>query len=494
MQDSPRQLNQIFLQSEDCVNNSTDVIYPSYKRDEVNIGIVHLGLGAFHRSHQAMYTEQLLNLQGGGDWGICAVSFRNQALQAQLNKQDCLYTTAILDVEDSFQVVGAIKEVLVVKTQASLVLERMAAETTKIVSLTVTEKGYCLNAQGVLDETLPEIINDLASIEQPGSAIGLIVAALNLRFKKGIKPFHVIACDNLPENGRKLKSAVIQFASKISENLAQWIDKEIHFPNTMVDSITPKTEQDTVDLIKNKLGLIDEAPVQREMFAQWVIEACPNMERPEWEKVGVIFTPDVESFENAKLRILNGLHSALAYIGLLSGYDTVYQAISDEKIKSFLVALVDNEIIPTIDAPTGLNLQDYSRAILARFENPKIKHLLSQIACDGSIKIPVRTLAPIQNNIGADRSIQSLSMVVAAWIHFIRVSYVKKQAVHDPRATELLTAVSQFQGNSNEDVSNFLEIDGLLPDSLKNNVSFITPIQKAYAEIASTFKESPFNA
>jgi fructuronate reductase len=488
MREKPKQLNQKYLQSVDCVNNATDVIYPSYKRGEINIGIVHLGLGAFHRSHQAMYTEKLLNMQGGGDWGICGVSFRNEALQIQLNSQDCLYTMAVLDVEGSFQVVGVIKEVLVVKNEASAVLARMAVETTKIVSLTVTEKGYCLNTEGVLDETLPEIINDLASIDMPSSAIGLLVSALNMRFKNGIKPFNVLACDNLPDNGRKLKSAVIQFASKISADLAQWISKEIQFPNTMVDSITPKTEQATVELIENKLGIIDEAPVQREMFAQWVIEDCPHMERPEWEKVGVIFTPDVESFENAKLRILNGLHSALAYIGLLTGYDTVYQAILDEKIKRFLVDLVDNEIIPTIEAPKGLDLHNYSRVIIARFENPKIKHLLSQIACDGSIKIPVRTLAPIQNNIVANRDFKSLSVVVAAWIHFIRVSYEQKQALNDPRATELLTAVSKFQGNNSEDVRGFLDIKGLLPDPLKNNVSFMTHIQDAYVDITGIFK------
>jgi fructuronate reductase len=488
MREKSKQLNQMFLQSGDGVKNATDVIYPSYNRDEIGIGIVHLGLGAFHRSHQAMYTEQLLNLEGAGDWGICGVSFRNEALQTQLNSQDCLYTMAILDVEDSFQIVGAIKEVLVVKKQAAAVLERMAAKSTKIVSLTVTEKGYCLNAEGVLDETLPEIINDLASIDTPSSAIGLLVSALNQRFKNGITPFNVIACDNLPDNGRKLRSAVIQFANKISKELAQWIDKKIHFPNTMVDSITPKTEQATVELIENKLSLIDKAPVQRELFSQWVIEECPHFERPLWEKVGVIFTSDVESFENAKLRILNGLHSALAYIGLLIGHDTVYQAISDEEIKSFLVGLVDNEIIPTITAPKGLDLHDYSRAIIARFENPKIKHLLSQIACDGSIKIPVRTLAPIENNVSANRSIKGLSDVVAAWMHFVRLSYVNKQTLHDPRAEELFTAVSKFTDDNDENVRQFLAVNGLLPDSLNTNSTFITNIQRAYSDIASTFK------
>lgn len=487
MQEQSQQLTQMYLQSVGNGSNAADVIYPAYKRDDVNIGIVHLGLGAFHRSHQAMYTEQLLNLQNGGDWGICGVSFRNETLQAQLTSQDCLYTMAILDVEDSFQVVGAIKEVLVLKNQTAEVLARMSAEQTKIVSLTVTEKGYCLNAEGNLDETLPEIVNDLASLENPKSAVGLLVSALNTRFKSGVKPFNVIACDNLPNNGDKLKSAVIQFAHHVSKNLAQWIDNEIQFPNTMVDSITPKTEQATVEIVSRKLGVSDTAPVQREQFSQWVIENCPNIERPAWEKVGVIFTDDVESFENAKLRILNGLHSALAYIGQLNGYESVYQAISDEKIKAFLVNLVDNEIIPTIAAPSGLNLHDYSRAIIARFENPKIKHLLSQIACDGSIKIPVRTLAPIQSNLIAKREIKSLSIVVAAWIHFIVRSAVNKQDLHDPKAEELLTVVSQFKGDSNEDVKSFLAINGLLPDMLKNNINFISSIESAYVELSQDF-------
>ncbi|MGJ8682641.1 mannitol dehydrogenase family protein [Paraglaciecola sp.] len=483
MPNSSKQLNQTFLHNVEPQSEIPVVNYPTYNRENIEIGIVHLGLGAFHRSHQAVFTEQLLNLQNGGDWGICGVTFRNQALQTQLQKQDNLYTMAVLDVQHSFQVVGAIKEVLVVKTQVQDVLGRMAAGTTKIVSLTVTEKGYCLNSAGKLDESLPGIIQDLKTPANPTTAIGLLVCALHMRFKQGDKPFNVIPCDNLPDNGHKLKSAVLQFAQQQSKELAVWIEQHVQFPNTMVDSITPQTEPETIDLIQEKLGFTDTAPVQREQFSQWVIEDCPEMERPEWEKVGVIFTDNVASFEHAKLRILNGLHSALAYIGQLKGYQSVFEAISDKQIKAFLINLVDNEIIPTITPPKGLDLHNYSRAIIARFENPKIKHLLSQIANDGSVKIPVRTLAPIQSNISAARSYQSLSMVVAAWIHFIRQSYINDKVLNDPRAQDLISAVAQFKDNDEQDVASFLSLKGLLPESLENNESFLLSVQRAYKEV-----------
>lgn len=464
------------ISTQACVNN---IVLPAYQRDQVDIGIVHLGLGAFHRSHQAIFTEQLLNSQGGGDWGICGVSFRNEALQTQLQEQGCLYTSAILDVVDSFQVVGALKEVLVVKTQLAKVLERMAAHTTKIVSLTVTEKGYCLNGDGNLDETLPDIIHDLAHSDKPKTAIGLLVAALNIRFQTGIASFNVIACDNLPNNGEKLKSAVLQFAEKISPVLAAWIKSNTQFPNTMVDCITPKTEQATIDLIEEILGVIDNAPVQREQFSQWVIETS-DFERPAWENVGVIFTDNVEVFENAKLRVLNGLHSALAYIGTLRGYETVYQAISDQTIKSFLIDLLDNEIIPTLEPVKGLDIYQYSRDIIARFENPKIKHLLRQIACDGSIKIPVRTLAPLAENIRSARRIDSLAVVVAAWLHFIKESVSNDCEIHDPRASELANAITKTDETGALDVKALMKIPGLIPEALISNEVFISSVANAY--------------
>ncbi|MCF2949622.1 mannitol dehydrogenase family protein [Paraglaciecola aquimarina] len=461
------------------VDENVDCVLPKYNRNDLGIGIVHLGLGAFHRSHQAMFTEQLLNKLGGGNWGICGVSFSNETLQSQLQEQDCLYTSAILDVENSFQVVGGLKEVLVVKTQLEKVLERLLNGSTKIVSLTVTEKGYCLNGDGLLDETSADIVHDLANINQPRTAIGLLVAGLNNRFQKGVASFNVIACDNLPNNGEKLKSAVLQFAQIISPDLAKWIGLNTHFPNTMVDCITPRTEKSTIDLIKDNLGYVDNAPVQREQFSQWVIESC-DFERPKWEEVGVIFTDNVEVFENAKLRILNGMHSALAYIGILRGYDTVYEAISDPDIKAFLLNLIDNEVLPTLESVDGLDLYQYSRDIIARFENPKIKHALRQIACDGSIKIPVRVLAPLAENMSAGRKVNSLVVVVAAWLRFIEHCLTNNIEIHDPRAGDFKNTFHENGNNTELNIEKFMTISGIIPTSLQNNELFISSVCKRY--------------
>ncbi|WP_440877076.1 mannitol dehydrogenase family protein [Thalassotalea sp. PLHSN55] len=464
-------------------------ILPSYDRDALGIGIVHLGLGAFHRSHQAIFTEQFLNAHGEGDWGICGVSFRNEALQAQMQQQDCLYTCATLDVQDRFQIVGAMKEVLVVKNQLADVLARMAAETTKIISLTVTEKGYCLTADGYLDENLPDIEHDIANPSSPCTAIGLLVEASRLRFNAGIQSFNVIACDNLPDNGEKLKSAVIQFSRKISPELARWIEHNTQFPNTMVDCITPKTEQATVELIEQALGVCDSAPVQRENFSQWVIESC-SFDRPAWENVGVIFTDNVAVFEKAKLRVLNGLHSALAYIGSLKGYESVYQAVSDPTIKSFLVDLLEKEIIPTLEPIDGLNIEQYALDILTRFENPKIKHLLAQIACDGSMKIPVRILAPLAENVAQGLSTKGLSIVVAAWLHFLVNSVDNSIVINDPRANEFVAALKKGEGEPTDTVAALLSISGLIPETLSEDSAFIDNVSQAYINTMAFFQNS----
>ena len=295
-----------------------------YSRSATKIGIVHLGLGAFHRSHQALFTERAMN-ECGGDWAICAVSMRNETLQQQLSGQDNLFTVVMNDKDTDYQIVSAVKEVLVAKNQLEQVLARLTSADTKLVSLTVTEKGYCLNSAGDLDTELAAIKADLANPSAPTTVVGMLAYGLAQRHAAGIKPFHVVACDNLPGNGEKLKTAVVQFAKAANAELAEWIEQNVQFPNTMVDCITPHTEDKTVQMVKDDLGLEDLAPVNREAFHQWVIEDILPAERPAWDKVGVIFTNDVEAFENTKLRILNGLHSILAYMGPLLGYKSKRQ-------------------------------------------------------------------------------------------------------------------------------------------------------------------------
>ncbi|WAJ72254.1 mannitol dehydrogenase family protein [Catenovulum adriaticum] len=464
--------------------NIVNLRLPQYNRTELNIGIVHLGLGAFHRSHQAFYTEQALN-QFGGDWGICAVSMRNKTLQSALATQDNLYTIAEIDQNPGYQVIGAIKEVLVAAEQIEQVLDRLTASSTKLVTLTVTEKGYCLNPKGDLDIKNELIQADLNHLSAPKSAIGIIVQALKLRFESDLKPFNIIACDNLPDNGKKLKNAVTQFANQIDPALANWIENKVAFPCTMVDSITPQTDDSTVKLIQTELGFEDLAPVQRESFTQWVIEDCIKDELPNWEEVGVIFTQDVARYEHAKLRVLNGLHSAMAYIGSVAGYETVYEAVSDTKIKSFLQRLLQDEILSTIQAPKELNLNEYADSIIKRFENPNIKHYLSQIAFDGSIKVPVRSITPLIERIKSKKSAPLLSLVVASWIRFLRLKQQAKSQINDPIAIELNTLLAQFREDANHDIELFIQQCSIFSKESAINNELIKQVSLAYKKVLS---------
>ncbi len=476
-------LNQQNLNKLIEAGGSDNLTLPSYNRDETKIGIVHIGLGAFHRSHQAFFTEKVLNAKGG-NWGISGISMRNLELQKNLQEQDCLYTLAIADKTDEFQVISALKEVLVASKEADKVIARLANPDTKLVSLTVTEKGYCLNASGNLDTELEGIKHDIENPSEPITALGLLVAGLAQRFEAGTPAFNVIACDNLPDNGKKLQRGVIQLAKAISAELGSWVETNVDFPNTMVDCITPATEASTLEMVKTATGLEDAAPVQREGFDQWVIEDCLNGERPDWESVGVIFTDNVAGFEHTKLRILNGLHSTLAYLGRLCGHETVFEAVSDQQLKAFLIKLVDEEIIPTIEAPEGLDLTEYSRQIIARFENPKIRHLLEQIGCDGSIKIPVRTLEPINDNLKAGRSNNNaLYYVVAGWIKFVVNKVKTGEQLNDPKAELMIETIKQFNGDAEHDVKSFLTADGLIDSNLISQTDIIESVAQAYKAI-----------
>ncbi|WP_016956495.1 mannitol dehydrogenase family protein [Catenovulum agarivorans] len=456
---------------------------PKYDREKLNIGIVHLGLGAFHRSHQAVFTDAVLNKTGDLSWGICAVAFSNEELKNHINRQDGLYTNVICGKEQNFQIIGSIKQALVASKQMTEVLATLALPSVKLVSLTVTEKGYCLNEAGTLDTKVANVQHDIQNISSPKTAIGILVAGLLGRFEKGQSAFNVIACDNLPHNGDKLKKATVALAREISPDLANWIEANAKFPNTMVDCITPKTEDATVSAVEQKLSYTDSVPVQREPFAQWVIEDIKGMPRPAWEQAGVLFTNDVAGFEKTKLRILNGTHSALAYIGSLLNIDTVYNAINNRKVRAFITELLEQEIIPSIEAPAGLDLHDYATAIIERYDNPSIRHLLIQIAADGSLKIPVRTLEPIKENLAANRPIAHLSIVVAAWIRFV-VSRVEQQAdIADPKQQSICALVARFSGDIAQDVKAFLQIDGIVEKELLANPQFVDSVVRAYREL-----------
>lgn len=458
------------------------VVLPTYDRDKVQVGVVHFGPGAFHRAHQAFYFDQLLakDLR----WGICAVSLKSPGVRDALQPQDGLYTLAQLDAETTFRVIGSIREVLVAPEDPPSVFARLAAPTTRLVTLTVTEKGYTLSAEGGLDETHPDIVHDLANPREPKSAVGYIVEGLRRRFMAGLSPYAVVACDNLADNGWRLKAAVVAFAAKVDADLAAWIDREGSFPRTMVDSITPATDDALRARVLAATGLEDAWPIQREAFTQWVVEDVLPADAPDLASVGVILTDDVRGFERAKLRLLNGVHSTLAYAGILRGHETVFEAVSDPALETLARDLMVKDIIPTLTAPRGLDLAEYAEAILARFRNPEIRHYLSQIAWDGSQKLPFRILGTLTETLEAGRSIERLAISLAAWMRFVALRAKTGEAITDPLADRLTEIGVGVTGDAKTDVAAFLALDSVFPAKLTSNSTFVEAVEKAYAELA----------
>jgi fructuronate reductase len=459
------------------------VARPAYDRNAVNIGVVHFGPGAFHRAHQAWFFESLLAQDPR--WGISAVSLRSTDVRDALAPQDHLYTLAIRDAAISYQVIGAIRELFVAPENPEAVLARLCAPTTHLVTLTVTEKGYCLGADGSLDLAHPDIQRDLENPRAPASVVGFLAESLRRRRAAGAKPFTVISCDNLVDNGARLARATAQFAAATSDrDLARWIEGEVSFPRTMVDSITPATTDALKTSVAGALGVHDRWPVQREAFVQWVIEDVFRHESPDWQRVGVTLTNDVPGYDRAKLRLLNGAHSTLAYAGSLAGYVTVADAMQDDELSAFVKTLMLEDILPTLTAPRGLDLRAYVDSILKRFRNPNMHHELAQIAWDGSQKLPFRILGTIRDALAAGRPIERLCVPIAAWLQFVRQAALRGERVKDPLAPQLFDIARACEGRGVTDVPRFLALESVFPAELRANPRFTQPLTQAYDSAA----------
>lgn len=413
------------------------VTRPGYDRAGVTLGVVHFGPGAFHRAHQAAAFDTLL--ASDPRWGVTGVSLNSTSVAEALNPQDGLYTLALLEAETEFRVIGSVQRVLT-GTERDAILATLAAPTTRIVSTTVTEKGYCLGADGALDLAHPAIVADLNAPATPKSVIGWLALGLAERRRQGLPGITILSCDNLTDNGRKLGAAVRAFAAATDPDTAKWIDDEVRFPNAMVDSITPATDDALRARVLAETGLEDAWPIQRERFTQWVIEDEFAGERPELERAGVTFTRDVHGFEAAKLRLLNGPHSTLAYVGLGLGHASVAQAMADPRLAGFVERLMRDDIAPSVAAPAGFDLGTYIGDVLARFANPAIEHKLSQIAWDGSQKLPYRILDTTRDALAAGRSIDRLTVPIAAWLRFVERAAASGSPITDPLAGKLLAA------------------------------------------------------
>lgn len=464
------------------------VARPQYDRAALATGILHFGPGAFHRVHQAWYVERLL--QHDPRWGICAVSLRSADLDEALAPQDGLYTLAVRDQQCSHQVIGALRESLVAPRDPAAVLQRLAAPAIRAVTITVTEKGYCLGADGTLDPTRADLRRDLANPQAPATLPGFLVEGLSRRRSAGIAPPAILSCDNLSDNGPRLRAAVVAMARARDPGLADWIAHAVAFPRSMVDSITPATTDALRAEVVAATGLEDRWPVQREAYVQWVIEdhrADTGSDRagPDWAAAGAILTDDVPAWERAKLRLLNGAHSTLAYAGLLAAHATVAEAIADPALAGFVERMWAREVLPGLAAPRGLDLDAYAAAVLARFRNPVIRHELAQIAWDGSQKLPIRILAALAQNLAAGRSCAHLMLPLAAWMLWVRRVARARQPLVDPLADALRELGSAATGLARLDVPRWLADPRLYPRDLAADPAFSQGLMRAYDRLAA---------
>jgi len=452
---------------------------PAYDPAGTRVGIVHIGPGAFHRAHQAAYIDDLLGAHP--DWALCGVSLHSAQVRDALAPQDQLFTLALLGERDTLRVIGSIRELLHGPTQQAAVLARLASPATRLVTLTITEKGYCLAGED-LDFNHPDIAHDLAAPAVPRSAIGWLTAGLAARRARQLAPYTVLSCDNLAGNGRRLRRATLQFAARLDPSLAKWIESEAAFPCSMVDSITPATDAALRERVDDALGCVDAWPVQRETFTQWVIEDGFCNARPPLEQAGATFSRDIAGYDRAKLRLLNGAHSTLAYLGSLLDLGTVVDAMHAAPLARFVERLMRESILPVVALPASLDGNAYIGAILERFRNPSIHHKLSQIAWDGSQKLPVRLLPTIAEALSQGHDIGAPCLSLAAWLQFVRRQARDGVPLVDPM-DEILRAIGRAcSGDAQADVAAFLQMDAVF-GPLAGDARFVAALRGAYAAL-----------
>ncbi|MBL6851770.1 MAG: mannitol dehydrogenase family protein [Alphaproteobacteria bacterium] len=458
----------------------TGVAIPPYDRAAVAPGIVHFGPGAFMKAHLASFIDSLL--RADPRWGIAGVSLRTAGAPAELEEQDFLYTLTELTQPARHRVLGALCDVAAARALPRRALAHLMHPAARLITVTVTEKGYGLDATGKLDVHQPDVARDLASPPVPASLVGWLTLALTNRRAAKLPLPIVMSCDNLASNGPKLRQAVIDFARASGRNdAAHWIEDEVRFPATMVDSITPASDAALGARVSHAIGATDLAPVQREPFAQWVIEDNLGRGAPDLASVGAQLTRDVHAYERAKLRLLNGTHSALAYIGLSRGHATVYEAMRDAELARFVERMMRDDIAPTLRAVNGLDIPDYISALLARLRNPAVAHRLSQIAADGSQKLPYRFLEPIADLLKAGRPIDRLCVPVAAWMRFVYER--RNEALDDPIASKLQASARSCTGDPAHDVGRFLLLTEIFPPALAQEPRIRAAITRAYDDL-----------
>lgn len=449
---------------------ASTVMRPGYTPSKHGSGIVHIGLGAFHKAHQAVYTDDAL-ASGGGDWRIVGVSLRSPAPAEQLRPQNGLYTLIEHSAGGSrARVIGAISKALCLGPDRQAVLDALISPETRIVTLTVTEKGYGINRNtGGVDLNHPAIAHDLDDPDNPEGVAGLLVFALNARRKAGSPPFTILSCDNLPENGKMVRTLVLDYARRTAPELEDYIAQEVAFPSSMVDRITPAATEATLDLAQQLTGFRDEAAIETETFSQWVIEDHFPAGRPAWENAGVSFVKDVRPFESMKLRMLNGAHSMIAYAGFLSGHRYVADVMNDTALNSLVRRHLD-AAAQTLPPMPDIDLADYRDALIERFANPHLKHQTYQIAMDGTEKLPQRILAPAVDALNSGQSLAPFALAVAAWMRYVqgRTDDGETYDLRDPQESRLAEYAAKYR-DAESLAQGLMTLEGLFPQALRNS-------------------------
>ncbi|EOU9536612.1 mannitol dehydrogenase family protein [Cronobacter dublinensis] len=463
-------------------------ILPTYDRDALAARIVHLGFGAFHRAHQAVYAD-ILAAEHASDWGYCEINLIGGEQQiADIRRQDNLYTVAEMSADAwRARVVGVVKNALHAQVDGSeAVFAALCQPQVAIVSLTITEKGYCHSpATGELVMDNPLIAADLAHPQQPSSAVGVIVEALARRKAAGLKGFSVMSCDNMPENGHVARNVVTAYARAVDAQLAAWIEAHVTFPSTMVDRIVPAVTPQTLDKIAELTGVRDPAGVACEPFRQWVIEDNFVAGRPAWEKAGAQLVRDVVPFEEMKLRMLNGSHSFLAYLGYLAGYEHINDCMGDDHYRRAARLLMLNEQAPTLSVQ-GVDLARYADLLIERYSNPALRHRTWQIAMDGSQKLPQRWLDSIRWHRAHGSRHDLLTLGVAGWMRYVSGVDDAGNAIDvcDPLLTTIQQAVRTSE-NGEARVKALLGLTAIFGEDLAAAPEFVADVTAAFTRLSS---------
>lgn len=450
---------------------------PQYSRKPKPAAIIHMGVGGFHRAHEAVYCHKLLEEGGDPEWTICGVGIlaHDKKIYETLKSQDYLYTLIELanDSHHKVGVIAAISDFLFAPEDPQAVINRLVSPTTKIVSLTITEGGYPIGTDGRFQSELADIAFDLSIPEAPRTAFGFIMEALYQRYKKGEDPFTVMSCDNLPHNGQVCKSVLLAFASVRGAEFKNWVHELVACPNSMVDRITPITETSHKDWLAENYQIEDDWPVVCESFLQWVIEDQFPSGRPQWERVGVQFTDNVGPYEQMKLSLLNASHSILGYFGTLMNYSYSYEAVNDSLLQGFIRDFMDQDVTPILDKLPGVDLKQYKETLIYRFKNQYCADRLARLCMDGSNKIPKFLVPTITKLIEEDRPLERPALVLASWVRYLQSLSVDK--IEDPRAKQLKAILE-----SSEDLSrDFLGLGEIFNKTIGSSKAFTMAFDKA---------------